>query len=154
MLTQENIDELNQTLSICGAQRLTDDEIKFLNAIKTTIDDKCNMYLVTQSVLLVRLRNDKNQGSTLSRLKLLANANSCNLRDKKPERPRAIIPVIGGILGKRRYEEPEELVLPELPPIIIDIAANASPYVTRNVIVEIRTYEQFDSYTQTNRNPY
>lgn len=139
MLTQENIDELNQALSICGAQRLTHDEITFLNAINTSIYEKCHVYLVVQSVLLVRLRNDKNQGGFLSRLKMLAEANACELKDKKPVRPRPIIPIIGGILGKR-YEMPTKEDAPELPkppPLLIDIACDATPYVTRQTIVEI-----------------
>ena len=143
MLTQENIDELNRTLKLSGASLLTQDDIAYLNAVNARVYEKRDIYLIVQSVLLVRLKNTKLGGGALSRLKMLAEADACELTDKKPQRPKAIIPIIGGILGKH-YDLPKKEDAPELPkppPIIIDVYGNASPYVTSMPQVEITINE-------------
>lgn len=96
MLTDTDIININKTLSLCGVQRLTTQEIDFLNAIGTTIADVCDKYKTCQAVLLDRLKNKTCNGSALSRLKKLSKVDGCSLEEKQPERPPATIMYIGG----------------------------------------------------------
>jgi len=99
MLTQENIDEINRVLPLTGSVRLTKDEIDYLNAIDTTVYQDSDIYLITQTVLLLRLRNQKCGGDALSRLHKLALSKGFELKEKKPKPKKAIIPIIGGMVG-------------------------------------------------------
>lgn len=88
MLTNENVIEINRILVLCGAVRLNEkSEIEYLNAIGAEVVEPCDNYKVAQTVLLDRLKNQTGERnySQLSRLKKLAEANGCQLDDKKPE---------------------------------------------------------------------
>lgn len=98
MLNQENIDAINRILGLCGTVLLTTDEIEFLNALDVSVTTECDLFIITQNILLPRLKNQKIQHGALSRLKMLASSKECAIEDKKPERPRAVIPILGGRL--------------------------------------------------------
>jgi hypothetical protein len=101
MLTEENIIDINEILILCGASRLnTEKDVSYLNAIGAEVNSKCDIYKVTQTVLLDRLKNQTGERnySQLSRLKMLANAADCNIEDKKPEIKKATVPFFGGSL--------------------------------------------------------
>lgn len=96
MLTDINVIEINKILVLCGTARMTTSEINYLDAINTESATDCDNYKISQIVILDRLKNQTCNGSVISRLFHLADANGCQLQDKAVEKPAATIMYIGG----------------------------------------------------------
>lgn len=96
MLTEENLIKIDNILRSSGTTALSNQEIDFLNAVGTGIATDCDHYSLAQKVALERLKHQLCDRGVLSRLKQVAIAAGCALLDKKPQKPKPVIPLFGG----------------------------------------------------------
>lgn len=97
MLTTENIIDINNVLELCDQPKLTDSEIEFLNAVNTEVTTKCDIYVITQRVIIERGKIVDVKKS-ISRCQLLAQTNECDLHIKETKKDTPTIPIFGGRL--------------------------------------------------------
>lgn len=99
MISEDAQNKTDSILRQSDSDSMTQDEIDFANALGVTPESECDCYLLAQNVLLERVSKDSNLKYTLSRLRMLADANDCSLSDKQPVIKPARILVIGGGLS-------------------------------------------------------
>ncbi|TVO35080.1 hypothetical protein [Vibrio algivorus] len=99
MISEDAQNKTDSILRQSDSDSMTQDEIDFANALGVTPESDCDCYKLAQNVLLERVSKDSNLKYTLTRLRMLADANECSLSDKQPVIKPARILVIGGGLS-------------------------------------------------------
>lgn len=99
MISEDAQNKTDSILRSCGSDSMLTEEIQFANDLGVTPESECDCYKLAQNVLLERVSKDSNLKYTLTRLRMLADANDCSLSDKQPVIKPARILVIGGGLS-------------------------------------------------------
>lgn len=96
MLTEDDIIDINEILTLSDTQRMTSAEINYLNAVGSSVSNECDKYSIAKDIVNDRYRRGGAKDNVFSRLATLTKNAGCTYEEEKPEQVPATIMLLGG----------------------------------------------------------
>ncbi|CAH9011578.1 putative phage tail protein [Vibrio phage 236O40-1] len=107
-LQDEDLIAIDNILRTCGTTAMSDKEIRWLNHTKESISDISDEYRIAQKVITQRQKYQLCDYGVLDRVVELAEANGVMLIKQEPEKPKPVIPFIGGGALGSHFDDGED----------------------------------------------
>ena len=99
MIDHNHIIDINHILELCGAAKLTDEEINFMNATGQTVANDCDLYTVAYSVIIER-SSSQDLTKPIERIKTLADSKGCSITEQAIKKDPVNVPIFGVVIDE------------------------------------------------------